>query len=177
MTCIVGIAEGGRVYLGGDSAGVAGYQITVRADAKVFSVGPYIMGFTTSFRMGQLLHHTFKPPKPKGNLDRFMVAEFIPAVMDCLDDGGWLNTENGRRDGGTFLVGLGGRLFVIYDDFQVGDSTDGYDAVGCGADIAFGSLHTSKGRSTPLRWCRRPVRHQDFRSRMRQADSTTATPQ
>jgi hypothetical protein len=32
-----------------------------------------------------------------------------------------------------------------------GDSTDGYDAVGCGADIAFGSLHTSKGQAPRTR--------------------------
>jgi len=64
MTCIVGIQHDGRVYIGGDSAGVAGYSITSRADAKVFTVGPYVMGFTSSFRMGQLLRYGLKAPKP-----------------------------------------------------------------------------------------------------------------
>jgi hypothetical protein len=51
MTCIVGLVDGGRVWLGGDSAGVSGWDLTVRADRKVFRNGPYVMGFTTSFRM------------------------------------------------------------------------------------------------------------------------------
>lgn len=146
MTCIVGLQHDGKVTIGGDSAGVAGYSITVRADTKVFTVGPYLMGFTTSFRMGQLLHHTFKPKPPKGNLDRFMVAEFIPGIMDCLETGGWLSTENGRREGGTFLVGVHGRLFSVHDDFQVGSPVDGYESVGCGDEIALGSLHSTTGK-------------------------------
>lgn len=47
MTCIVGIEHGGRVHLGADSAGSTGWTLTVRADEKVFKVGPFVMGFTT----------------------------------------------------------------------------------------------------------------------------------
>ena len=36
MTAIVGLAQSGAVYIGGDSAGVSGMSLTVRADAKVF---------------------------------------------------------------------------------------------------------------------------------------------
>ncbi len=54
MTAIVGLVHNATVYIGGDSAGVSGYSMTVRADSKVFTIGPYLMGFTTSFRMGQL---------------------------------------------------------------------------------------------------------------------------
>ena len=55
MTCIVGLIDGRRVWMGGDSAGVSGLDITVRADAKVFRNGDFLIGFTSSFRMGQLL--------------------------------------------------------------------------------------------------------------------------
>lgn len=152
MTCIAGVAEHGKVYIGGDSAGVAGYALDIRADSKVFRNGDYVMGFTSSFRMGQLLNHSFKPPKaPITRLERFMVRDFVPAVMECLDTGGWLSTENGRREGGTFLVGVRGSLFGIWGDFQVGSSRDGYLAIGCGEEYAIGSLHTSKGRPARAR--------------------------
>jgi hypothetical protein len=36
MTAIVGLVQAGSVYIGGDSAGVSGMSLTVRADAKVF---------------------------------------------------------------------------------------------------------------------------------------------
>jgi hypothetical protein len=145
LTAIVGVQHEGRVYIGGDSAGVSGYGITVRSDVKVFRNGPYVMGFTTSFRMGQLLHYAFAPPKPEGNLDAFMVTTFIDSVRGCLREGGWLTRESEQDTGGTFLVGVNGRLFEINSDFQVGHSSDGYLAVGCGAEIALGSLHTTQG--------------------------------
>ena len=39
MTCIVGLIDEGKVYIGGDSAGAADDLITVRADEKVFVRG------------------------------------------------------------------------------------------------------------------------------------------
>ena len=59
MTCIAGLVHDGAVYLAGDSAGCSGWDLTVRADPKVFVSGSYVMGFTTSFRMGQLLRSVF----------------------------------------------------------------------------------------------------------------------
>jgi len=64
MTCIVGLVENGKVYIGGDSAGVAGLDITTRKDEKVFQKENMIFGFTSSFRMGQILRYSFKNPRP-----------------------------------------------------------------------------------------------------------------
>lgn len=58
MTCIVGITDGRTVTVGGDSAGSDGWHVAVLSDSKVFQVGPYLMGFTTSYRMGQLLRYS-----------------------------------------------------------------------------------------------------------------------
>ena len=149
MTCIVGLVEKGNVYIGGDSAGVGGYSLTVRADRKVFRNGDFVMGFTTSFRMGQLLHHAFSPPKrhPDTDVDRFMVTDFIDGVRRCLKDGGYAEKHNDAESGGVFLVGYAGRLFRVDNDYQVGEAADGYDAVGCGEDIARGALFASTGKS------------------------------
>lgn len=143
MTAIVGLVHKGGVYIGGDSAGVSGLDLTVRADTKVFHNGPYLFGFTTSFRMGQLIHHALTPPKPKGALERFMSTAFIDAVRSCLKDGGWARRENEREEGGTFLVGVRGRLFVVHSDYQVGQAADGYAAAGCGDQVALGALYAT----------------------------------
>ncbi|MER9710189.1 hypothetical protein NKJ13_07955 [Mesorhizobium sp. M0174] len=146
MTCIVGLVEGGKVYLGGDSAGVAGYQMSVRADRKVFRNGDFIMGFTTSFRMGQLLAHAFTPPKRHADIDvyKFMVTDFVNGVRDCLKAGGYAVKHDEVESGGSFLVGYEGRLFGIYDDYQVGEHVDGFAACGCGDEIALGALYANR---------------------------------
>jgi hypothetical protein len=144
MTCIVGIEHDGGVVIGGDSAGLAGWSKTIRADEKVFTVGPYVMGFTTSFRMGQLLRYRLAVPEPDTwDTDRFIATTFIDAVRGTLKAGGWAKVDSSQEAGGDFLVGIAGRLYRISEDYQFGRSTAGYQAVGCGADIALGSLHTS----------------------------------
>jgi len=143
MTCIVGLVEKGEVYLGGDSAGsTPDTDLVVRKDPKVFKKDHFVFGFTTSFRMGQLIQFKFNPPPQPPNVDLFqyMVTDFIDELRKTLNDGGFGHKENNRERGGTFLVGVLGRLFRIESDYQVGEALDGYDAVGCGSEIAKGSL-------------------------------------
>jgi len=54
MTCIVGIAQEGKVWIGADSAAVSGQDIRATALRKVFRRGQFLIGYTSSFRMGQL---------------------------------------------------------------------------------------------------------------------------
>lgn len=143
MTCIVGIRDMGRVHLGADSAGVSGLDLAVRDDRKVFTNGDFVMGFTSSFRMGQLLQYAFKPPKrhPSTDVMAFMVTDFVDALRACLKAGGFASRKDEAEIAGTFLVGYAGRLFNIEGDYQVGESACGYHAVGCGDAIALGALH------------------------------------
>lgn len=142
MTCIVGIAHQGKVWIGGDSAGVAGLDMMLRADRKVIRNGDFIMGFTSSFRMGQLLQVKLVPPKHHSDVDVFeyMVGDFVEAVRTCLTAGGYSSKNNNVEQGGVFLVGFKGRLFKIEGDFQVGERVGGIDACGCGESFALGSL-------------------------------------
>ena len=150
MTCIAGLVHDGAVYLAGDSAGCSGWDLTVRADPKVFANGSYVMGFTASFRMGQLLRYAFTPPEPEtGDLHRFMCTSFTDALRQCLKDGGWAEKDKERESGGTFLAGTRGHLFFFADDYQVGEPADPYTAVGCGANVALGALHATEGRGMP----------------------------
>lgn len=144
MTCIVGLVHCNRVHMGADSAGVAGLDIVVRRDPKLFRVGELLIGFTTSFRMGQLLAYGFTPPKrhPADDVMAWMVTEFIEAVRSRFKSGGFTRVENAEESGGCFLVGIAGRLFQIDSDFQVGEVRNGMMAVGCGAAYALGALYS-----------------------------------
>ena len=148
MTCIVGIVDAGRVLIAGDSAGSDGWHVDSRADSKVFTVGPYAMGFTTSFRMGQLLRYRLDVPGPDTwDVDRYMATTFVDAVRDCLKAGGFATTKDGAEVGGMFLVGVAGRLYTIASDYQIGTSHAGFAAVGSGYLAALGALHATPDRT------------------------------
>lgn len=143
MTCIAGVVAKGRVYLRGDSAGAAGVQLVLRRDEKVFRTGPFVMGFTSSYRMGQVLRYAFTPPAPPtqdGGLMRYMATAFVDSLREALKTAGWARVESGQELGGVFLVGVHGRLFRVDGDFHVGEPRDAFDAVGSGADLARGAL-------------------------------------
>lgn len=147
MTCIVGLVDSGKVLIGADSVGIAGYDLCVRADQKVFKNGEFAFGFCGSFRMGQLLRYSFTPPRrhPDTDLYKYMVTDFINEVRKTLKDGGFAEKKSEAEVGGFFLVSHAGRLFSIESDYQVGESSLPYNATGCGAPFALGSLYSSKG--------------------------------
>lgn len=147
MTCVVGLEHRGHVWIGGDSAGVSGWALTARADEKVFRNGPCVMGFTSSFRMGQLLRYSLTiPPQHEGVGDEeYMVTAFVDAVRECLKAGGYAKKENEVEAAGQFLVGHRGTLWKVDSDYQVGRSLCGYAAVGCGDEFALGALHATAG--------------------------------
>lgn len=153
MTAIVGLEHRGDVWMGGDSAGVSTdyARIIQRRDAKVFRNGPFLIGFTTSFRMGRLLRYELKTPAHPSRLgvERYMATLFIDAVRACLKGGGYASKEREAEFGGAFLVGYRGKLFTVRDDYDVGLSVDPFAAVGCGDQTARGALFATAHVSDP----------------------------
>ena len=147
MTCIVGLVDGRNVWIGGDSAGVAGRSLTVRRDPKVFRRGDFLFGATSSFRMIQLIQYSLDVPQKKTRqcVDAYLRTVFINALRKCLSEGGYAIKKDGAETAGTFLMGYRSRLFEVDSDYQVGESHDPYSAVGCGSDYALGSLYSTKG--------------------------------
>jgi ATP-dependent protease HslVU (ClpYQ) peptidase subunit len=144
MTCIVGYIdkENKTMYLGGDSAGVAGLHIRSRKDVKVFKKGDMLIGYTSSFRMGQLLRYKLVIPLFPEEMDvyEYMCTLFIDSVRMMLIDNGYAKKENNTESIGYFLVAFRGRLFQIMDDLQVGENNYPYDATGCGEVYALGAM-------------------------------------
>lgn len=149
MTCIVGIVENGRVYMGADSIAFDGLDMVTRATPKIFTVGPFAVGVAGSPRVSDLLHYKFTPPEITASqtLHEFMVTTFVDAMRDCLKTAGAAQIENNVEEvPASILVGFQGALFTIESDYQVGVNTEPYAAVGCGASIAMGALYAAKGK-------------------------------
>ena len=153
MTCIVGLVHRGTVYIGGDSASVQGWTSRITRLPKVFRRGPFLIGYTTSFRMGQLLQFGLEPRVQAAGEDdmRFMVTEVAERVRLLLKERGVAKVESNAETGGQFLVGYRSRLYSVMSDFQVNEMADGYDAVGSGAEYALGALRAMTGASPQAR--------------------------
>ena len=142
MTCIVGYVEQGKVYIGGDSAGVSGWDLRVRKDEKVFVKGDMVFGFTSSFRMGQILRYCLNIPKQEEGKNDFeyLCTVFMDELIKSFKDKGYAKVENNEIQGGDFLLGYKGHLYEVHSDFQVAEIQSKYASCGCGESYALGSL-------------------------------------
>ena len=143
MTCIVGLVEDGRMYIGGDSLGVGpGLDVSQRKDVKVFKKGNMLFGYTSSYRMGQLLRFKLSiPAKIEGQDDyEYMCTTMMDAIRLCLKSNGYTRIKENEELIGTFLVGYNNQIYVIEDDLQVGMQYASYDSVGCGHVYALAAM-------------------------------------
>lgn len=144
MTCIAGMVLRDEVVIGGDSLASSGWDCLVRSDDKVFEVdgGRFLMAGTGSYRAIQLARYGFSPPPHDENVDlyAYMVTAFIDALRERLKAGGFAIKDREQESGNTFLVASEGRLFRVDTDYQVGESSLGYDAAGSGQQAALGAM-------------------------------------
>ena len=149
MTCIVSFIDKitGVVYMVSDAcSGDASTYLVMPMNGKVFIKGQYIIGFTGSFRMGQLLQRACEFPEPPDDdegLHGFMVTSFIEAVRNCFRKHGFLREVEKVDKSEPFLVGVRGHVFYVGFDFQVTESLMDYHAIGCGDQLALGAMHVS----------------------------------
>ncbi|MFA5135237.1 MAG: hypothetical protein WC505_05665 [Patescibacteria group bacterium] len=137
------MCEKGSVWIGSDSCGSNGFNYTIRKDKKVFRRDNMIFGFTSSFRMGQLIQTSLVIPEHRESVDDFtyLTTLFIDSVMSCFRDKSFLRVKDNEAGGGTFLVGYRGNIYEVEADFQVGQPVEQYAACGCGLYFALGAMH------------------------------------
>lgn len=147
MTCIVGLVDNGSVYMGADSAGADGYDILSTKLPKVFILGEFMIGFTSSFRMGQLIQYMLQIPSRPDDItdEEYIIRYIIEDVRKCLMGGGYTKKSDNRELSGSWLCGYNGRLYRVGPEFQIIENILGYDAIGCGGTIALGALYAGEG--------------------------------
>ena len=140
MTCIVGFEDKGRVYIGGDSCGSNLYNYSIVTEPKVFIKEDFIIGYTHTFRFGQLLQYKMRIPKRYSDDKRsdyeYLVSDFVEAMRKCLKENGAAEIDKSIESGGDCLIGYRGCLYRIQSDFSVIRNNNGINAVGCGGTVA-----------------------------------------
>lgn len=147
MTVIVAIETDDAVWFGSDRLGSNGYVGEPVTFPKVFANGCVTIGYTGSFRMGQLLQYALTVPVlPVGvDVNRWMAVDFMQAVRQAFKDNEWFESKDGVAVGGSFLVAVAGRCYEIQSDFSFLRSMSNEYAVGSGKDYALGSLRSTRG--------------------------------
>ena len=150
MTCICAIEHKGSVYIGGDSAYSDDNMISTTAfNEKVFIIENMIIGVCGSLRTMQVIKHGLKLPLKKDPAQTdmsYLVIDFVDSLRKLLKDKASLATDDNCEslpDTG-FLLGDGKKIFEVDTDMQVVRPVDGYAAMGSGAQVALGSLYTTK---------------------------------
>lgn len=155
MTCVVGVVgESNRVWLAADSLGssagikqefitskLLSRSVEVKENSVFKGYETLVIGYTDSYRIGNVLAKQFKIPPITGNLDDYLVCDFIPEIISTLDRAGCLQEVSHVKSGGNFLLGVLGRLFEVQRDFSVLEPALGYTAIGSGQEFALGALH------------------------------------
>ena len=138
MTCIVAFKTKLGTVVAGDLLGSNLYTKHLYSKSKVFSNSGYTMGYTYTFRFGQLMEYKLKPIYPSPNdtdLTAFLVNNFIPAVLKVMETNKHLDNPGTEASSGTAIVEVKNRIFVLQSDLAILEH-DKFASVGCGKDMA-----------------------------------------
>lgn len=160
MTCIVGVIENGKVYMGADRMASSDYMCYPTFDSKLIKredepSGSWLFGICGSFRTLELLKYELELPEPKKTQTprHYMATTFVQEVRKCFKEHGLLSKNGNESDDsssygeefyGDFLVAHEGLLYCLQSDFSLVGSNEGYMATGSGSHQALGSLYTTE---------------------------------
>lgn len=156
MTCIVAATYNGRTVLAGDSQGTDHSTQMNYKNRKVFRKRvpsrdggvDMLIGHTCTFRLGDLLQHTWTPPAFQGDALFWLVTECIPSLIALFD----AHKYDREKNGTVFLVAIDGRVFEIQTDLSVLEPELGYAACGSGEAVALGAMFNANSRSDNAYW-------------------------
>lgn len=139
MSVVAALVVGNEVHMAADSACASLDHRWVREDAtpKIWEQGPFVIGVVGTCRVSDIVSalDISSDTTPE---------QFIDLVRGALRKSGALKTKDGIETmEADMLVGWQGSLLHIVSNFGLFVPNGRYHAIGCGAEYALGSLHTS----------------------------------
>lgn len=140
MTCIVGLVEDGKIYMGADRGMSDKRFIASSLTPKIRKIGPILIGYSASRGTGQLAHFVNYPKPDFNNVERWVRMDMCKALQEASE--AYKVDISAEGIAADFLVGVGGKLFeVTTTDWSVTE----YEAIatGSGYSYALGALHAT----------------------------------
>jgi hypothetical protein len=147
MTLIVGVdftlGKNKYLYMAGDKCGSNGFTKDLYVKPKIFRRDDLAFGYTSSFRMGQILEYsTISKDLPDWTEEKNVYTSFVNWAKTAMKDGGFLEEKSGVISGGSFIFYNGKSLYEVQDDFSLLVPEDGLLAVGSGCYHAKAIMRT-----------------------------------
>lgn len=141
MSTVVGVRTEKNIWIGADSrASTESGEIRPFVAQKVFTNGPYLVGFIGSVRGGQLIRpEYFKPPQKVFDWPAAIIHQYEKNYCLAVDS----ETQTSMM-ACNFIIGDSRtkKMYEILVDFQMNEIEE-ISAIGSGSTYAFGSLHTT----------------------------------
>lgn len=140
MTCIIGFLHEGNAVLAGDKIGVSDYTKRITRQPKVFHNDGFMIGYTASFRMGQILQYNWNPPTRRTgqSAEDYLYTDVITSIRKTFEDNWFL--DKAKNQWGGFILIYENRIYEVGDDLSITESVNGIEACGCGRELARGAL-------------------------------------
>ena len=148
MTCIVGLVEGGQVWIGGDGRACFSDSVMPVRAPKVFRCGPLLIGVSGMPRVAQIWEHEFQlPPRGDDDVLAWLCRDVAPPLRDLMTVRG--ATYDSSADGtktlqSHALIACEGRLFLMDGQCAFYETERAFECCGSGADVASGYLLGNK---------------------------------
>lgn len=143
MTTLIAVQGNGWAMVGADRRSTDSNDVpVVMATSKIVEVNPYLIAGAGSVRNCNIMQYGWTPPKPVGDLDKFMTKRFIPAMREAFQKAGVdLKADSlAAEHDSEFIVLVRGQIYLISDDYSWERASNGLYAGGSGGRVALGAL-------------------------------------
>ena len=139
MTCVVGYIDDCKqvAWLGAESSATDDETTYDYSGKKIFYVGDFLVGFSGSFRAGQIVRHEVQLPPITSQLEleKYLQTVFSKEIKKTLKK----HFTPKKIDTFNLLIAYEDKLFTLENDFTILPFAP-YMAIGTGTPYALGAL-------------------------------------
>jgi ATP-dependent protease HslVU (ClpYQ) peptidase subunit len=144
MTCIVAFRDKttGDIWFASESRASSPEHAITCATPKVGNFEGFTIGYAGSYRLGQMVLHSFTPPKhaPNIDVDDYMFTIWVESLKAHMEEYGIIKTENGVEgtDEAEIIIAYRGNIYCLLPDFALLKPLENFLVIGSGAPYATG---------------------------------------
>jgi len=143
MTCIIGLEQDGKVYVGADSlVGNGGWaRKELVPNPKIFQKHEIIIAGTGDLRAMQIVKYLINIDHPKKFDEEYVIKNISEIIRLKFKDIGYSEIKDNCEKSFTYLlVAYKDKMFKINGQYAVSRRKDGLICLGAGEDFAFGAM-------------------------------------